>query len=160
MLVNDEKPVAPYVDAHAVVSPNGVFLVPTRIRDGSFTVSAATALQAQYLGDVAPYNAALAALHTALRLQRHVAIDCATTALISAIDTSISRLGSQNWPPTIAAAVAALIQMEQRYASDLRAWAATGPETAKGFVAATADIGAAEAVNQIRSAIGLPPVRK
>jgi hypothetical protein len=156
LLLNRRRPVLPYRDAHVLASPNEVVLVPTRVQHNSFSVLPATALQAQYVRDVAPSNAAANVVYDALNLHEYGAIGADTAALITAGETLVARLKSQTWPSRAAAGVAAIINSVQGAIPQWRAWSTTRAPTLKAFAATLNTKPRLAAAHEIRAALDLP----
>ncbi len=157
LLLNGGSPVLPYADAHALISPNGVVLVPTRVTNDGFGVPAATGPQAQYLGAVAPVNAATNVVYSDLTIGPRSALAADTSALILAIGSADARLAAATWPPAAAAAVDSLIRANQKMGAEFRAWVATPAPSVHTFETVTGGQARIDAVRQIRQALGLPP---
>jgi Peptidase A4 family len=156
--LNGRAPILAYADAHALVSPNGVVLVPTPIADDGFSLPPPTGPQARYLSAVAPNNAAWNAVYSDLKLGSQSEVASDTSAYIEAIDDEDARLGSQTWPPNATAAIGSLIHANEQERAELRAWIATPAPSLRTFLKIGSDGRAHAAANQIRHALGLPPV--
>jgi hypothetical protein len=158
LLVNGRAPVLPHSNAHALVSGNGVSLVPTHFTNDAFSVNAATKLQAHYLDNIAPYNAVVNAWATAVRRGDRDARRGATTDLIVAIAHMDGSLRTQTWPPGTQAAVGAFVEDHGTLTLDLSAWARSASSSPRALAAISADMKRAQvAADQIRAAVGLPP---
>jgi hypothetical protein len=157
--LNDHAPALLDADAHTIVSPNGVVLVPTRIADNSFRVVRANPMQAQYLLDVGPPNAASNVIVDALRLGHSANVRADTDDFIAKVETLDTNLAAQTWPFGIRAGLGALIRANQGALPALRAFARSSDPTLEDLaVVLDAQNQASRAgVMQIRQGLALPP---
>ena len=153
LMVNNGHPVLPYSDGRALISPNGVFLVPTPVTDDGFTVRSATGPQAQYLAAVGPLNSAVNEVYSDLTAGPRTAVASDTAALMTAIDATEARLASGTWPPAAAGPIASLIQEHKRLIVGLRTWIASSSPSLRTFEAIFPDN---KPALQVRRVLGLP----
>jgi hypothetical protein len=117
--VDNRAPTLTAIGRQILSTENGVFLIPTKVRDNSFTFTHATGYARQYLLDVYPLNAAMDPLQQSVYSGLGPAQNVEATAL-SAINRFESMLRAQSWPSNVAAQVRTLDTYNVKLANAVR----------------------------------------
>jgi hypothetical protein len=161
LVVNGRQPRLSFDDAQALSSSNGVFLVPSRFVDDSFTLVPAAGAAEQYLRDAISLDNANSQYDVALQSWEK---DSPTTrraviqALVSAISTDRSAFANQAWPPSDQSLVDQVVKVQGAALGYLNFWLTSGgvatgnPPDIPPFDRVT------PAADRLRSALGLPPL--
>ncbi len=169
LAVDGRPPHLSYLDASALLTSNGVYLVPTAEVDDGFTLAPAHGFERQYLQDVQASDAKLSALLIPVDendfsvLQAGGQLSPAALANLRVVIGQVAsvyakvamQLGEQSWPARALPA----IQREERvgvaYAAMLRAWAAD-QGSVQSLPGLLHYLPFRRAVTQARHALGLP----
>jgi hypothetical protein len=144
-----------------MTAADGIILVPSAVRQDSFSLAVPTGVAAQYLRDAAGLDAALSAYSVELASWSSTPLATRTLdvqKLSAAYKTNASELQTQQWPATADTDVSLLARQLLLVESDLRLWTAAGLDM-KGSVYLTlrADQQIGPVADTLRADLGLPP---
>ena len=155
--VDGKVPDLTHDEGTALASPNGEVLVPSAVRDDSFTMERGTPAQGRYLGDVGALDSAFN------RFSDSRVVGSGTTAahgteLMTAIVAFDRRVLMQEWSAGTRADIQKLVTHNQVLLDDLHAWERSGED---GTLLARFSADAKrdpQLSNPIRADLGLPPI--
>jgi len=164
MRLNGRVPPLSVEDGEVLLSPNGVYLVPSPVVDGRFSVDPARGFQRQYLADVAPYAYLLN--HRPDLFSRSTYVDgppavrrTTASVVLDTLGTLESKLAGQAWPPDARQAVLGQAAADGQLVTDLIRWRDQRyKQTSPAITALVADSTRSRpAADFARYALGLPP---
>jgi hypothetical protein len=161
LVVNGHHPRLSFDDAQALSSSNGVFVVPSRFTDDSFTMGPAVGAAKQYLRDALsldnaniPFEATLRSWNKDSAATKRTAVQ----AFVAAISANRSALAGQVWPRSAQPLIDQVVKVQAAAVGFLNFWLTSGgvasgdPPTIPSvdLITPTAD--------RLRSVLGLPPL--
>jgi hypothetical protein len=162
MLLDGVRPMLSYDESQALVSPNGIVLVPTKVRDASFSFTHGSPSQARYLRATLPLDYSLNGLNRALATFRRLDRAARARALTSAmagIAATQRALRRPPWPAGARQLIGHLVAHDELVIRVLRRWRSAGSGADPRLEARYESLVAEDRyyADPIRAALGLPP---
>lgn len=162
LTLDGRAPVLSYAEASALVSPNGIVLIPTPARGDSFGFTHGDAAQARYLRDTLPLDYAL----NGFNLQLPHLARLTASARLRVFDATISGASAlsdgllhQRWPATAKVVIHNLAAHNQLIVETLRQWRSAAPGASARWQSRYEELVANDPyyADAARAALGLPP---
>jgi hypothetical protein len=159
--VNDQPPHLTRSDGVTLSARGGIFLVPTSVRNGSFSLVAPKGAAKAYLvlaaeldHAVSVYNVQLSKWNTLSVQGRKAAAD----DLAAEFTQNASQFASRSWPRASRHLISLLSKQLRQLVGDIQTWSAAGLLlSGPAYQKLIGDENVAPVADRVRSALGLPP---
>jgi hypothetical protein len=159
--VNDRVPHLTRSDGATLSAQDGIYLVPSTVRDGSFSLVAPKGAAKTYLvlaarldHAISVYDVQLSKWNTLSRKARKAAV----LNLASAYSENASQFASHSWPRRSQHLIGLLGKQLRRLNADIENWSKAGLSlSGPAYRKLTNDENVTPVANRVRSSLGLPP---